>query len=114
MKDKNFKYYVAYGSNLNIQKMHQRCPEELVYATAILSGYKLVSNKVGNNAYLSIKKEKDSYVPVVVWKINKTQEKALDEYENFPNLYHKKDLKLKVLLLNNNKHKNQMFYIYYE
>ncbi|NMA05269.1 MAG: gamma-glutamylcyclotransferase [Acholeplasmataceae bacterium] len=112
MKDKNFKYYVAYGSNLNIQKMHQRCPEVLVYATAILSGYKLVSNKVGNNAYLSIKKEKDSYVPVVVWKINKTQEKALDEYENFPNLYHKKELKLKVLLLKNNKHKKIKCFTY--
>ena len=57
MKDKNFKYY-SIRKQFKYSKMHQRCPEVLVYATAILSGYKLVSNKVGNNAYLSIKKKK--------------------------------------------------------
>ncbi len=103
MKDKDFKRYIAYGSNLNIKEMHKRCPGVLVCATSILKDYKLVSNKVGDNAYLSIKKEKGHQVPVVIWKLTKEHEKALDEYENYPNLYYKKEFKLKVFLIRKNK-----------
>ncbi len=112
MKKKDFKRYVAYGSNLNIQQMHTRCPNALVCATATLKDYKLISKQVGKNAYLSIQKEKGFSVPVVIWKINSEDEKALDEYENFPELYYKKDIKLKAFLFKKNKIKKIKCFTY--
>ena len=33
-------------------------------------------------------------MPVVIWKVDKTDEKALDRYEGYPTFYYKKDIKL--------------------
>ena len=37
---------------------------------------------------------KNGSVPVVIWEVDKTDEKALDRYEGYPAFYYKKDIKL--------------------
>lgn len=37
---------------------------------------------------------KNGSVPVVIWEVDKTDEKALDRYEGYPNFYYKKDIKV--------------------
>lgn len=37
---------------------------------------------------------KNAIVPVVIWEVDKTDEKALDRYEGYPTFYYKKDIKV--------------------
>ena len=37
---------------------------------------------------------KNGSVPVVIWEVDKTDEKALDRYEGYPTFYYKKDIKV--------------------
>ncbi len=36
------RYYIAYGSNLNIRQMRMRCPHATICGTARLSGWELL------------------------------------------------------------------------
>lgn len=78
------KLYVAYGSNLNMMQMGWRCPTASVVGTGKIIDYKLTFRRVAT-IEPSIKQE----VPVAVWKIEDSDEKALDRYEGYPNLYRK-------------------------
>ena len=83
-------YYVAYGSNLNIKLMKLRCPraKPLFYLNGLRVN-KLFGWKLSFNRYANIIKDKNSFVPIGLWKITKHCEKELDVYENFPILYSK-------------------------
>lgn len=84
------KYYIAYGSNLNIVQMKWRCPQAVPFGKAILEGYKLVFRR----GYLTIEPDEGSFVPVGVWKVNSKDERALDRYEGFPKFYRKETILL--------------------
>ena len=87
-------YYIAYGSNLNIKLMNSRCPraKPLFYLNGLRVN-KLFGWKLSFNKYANIVKDKNSFVPIGLWKITKHCEKQLDVYENFPILYSKIFLK---------------------
>ena len=36
------KYYIAYGSNLNVRQMKFRCPTAKVVGTSVIKGYELL------------------------------------------------------------------------
>ncbi len=36
------RYYIAYGSNLNIRQMRMRCPSARVIGTSDIAGYELL------------------------------------------------------------------------
>ena len=78
------KLYVAYGSNLNMMQMGWRCPTASVVGTGKIIDYKLTFRRVAT-IEPCIKKE----VPVAVWTIEDSDEKALDRYEGYPHLYRK-------------------------
>ena len=93
--------YFAYGSNLNWNQMKkERCPGSIYVRPHILKGYKLIfSHRNPNNKYghANIEKNKNFSVPGAIWKLTKTHEKTLDEYEavNYnPPYYYKKYLYL--------------------
>lgn len=86
-------YYLAYGSNLNINKMKERCKNSKVVGKSKLNGYKLVCNK-----YLDLVKEVNSYALIGVYEYQKDDEINLDIYEDYPNLYDKEDI---PFILNN-------------
>ena len=83
--------YGAYGANLNMANMEVRCPQAKPILGFNLEGYRLVFNGVAD-----IIKDKDTKVPVGLWKITKECEKSLDRYEGYPHLYKKIKLKLDV------------------
>ena len=75
------KYYLAYGSNLNIRQMRYRCPGAVPIGTAVIPDYELLYKGSKTGAYLTIEPKKNSIVPVAVWEVTADDEKRLDAYE---------------------------------
>ena len=88
------KYYIAYGSNLNITQMHYRCPGALVVGTGYINDYQLLFKGSKTGSYLTIEKAEGCKVPVAIWKVNEENEKALDRYEGYPDFYYKKEIEI--------------------
>ncbi|WP_067140519.1 gamma-glutamylcyclotransferase family protein [Oceanivirga salmonicida] len=87
------RYYLAYGSNMVIEQMNIRCPESKFIKTEKLYGYELIFKRTREGVYLDlIKSDKKNYVPVVIWEISENDEKNLDEYEDVPLSYLKKEI----------------------
>lgn len=85
------KFYIAYGSNLNIRQMAIRCPTAKAVRTAVLKNYQLVFCR-----YATIIPTPDSETPVAIWEIDSACEKALDRYEGYPDYYTKDYLDVEV------------------
>ncbi len=90
------KYYLAYGSNLNIAQMQFRCPDAVVAGTAVIPDYELLFKGSLIGAYLTIEPKQGSQVPVGVWEVSLTDEFRLDRYEGFPSFYYKKEIRISV------------------
>ena len=90
------KYYLAYGSNLNVSQMERRCPAARVAGVAEIKGYELLFKGSKSGSYLTIEKCKGGVVPVAVWSVNEEDEAALDRYEGFPDFYYKKEFRIKM------------------
>lgn len=88
------KYYLAYGSNLNVIQMQHRCPTARVVGTAEIKDYELLFKGSMTGSYLTIEKAKGKTVPVAVWEVKKQDELALDRYEGYPNFYYKKEMEI--------------------
>ena len=84
-------YYVAYGSNLNIEQMNYRCRDAKKIGSTILKDYKLVFD-----THLTIEKEKGAETPVGIWEVSDNDIHYLDVYEGYPTYYKKKYLTLKL------------------
>lgn len=95
------KFYLAYGSNLNIRQMKIRCPNAEPVGTAVINGYGLLFKGSKTGAYLTIEKAGNSTVPVAVWKVSESDELRLDAYEGYPNFYYKTEMELPVKMLKN-------------
>jgi hypothetical protein len=87
--------YLAYGSNLNLAQMAERCPDAKPWGAAVLPGYKLAFCGTNGHAYATILPCEGSFVPVALWSINAKDERALDIYEGFPRHYRKEIVKVK-------------------
>lgn len=91
------KYYIAYGSNLNMEQMLQRCPGAVVIGKTWLEGYRLTfRGRSSWGGVANIEPRKGSRVPVGIWRITEQDEEALDWYEGFPRLYYKQEFSLVV------------------
>ena len=88
------RYYLAYGSNLNVEQMQNRCPGAMILGTATLKGWSLVFKGSKTGAYLTIIPDEEGEVPVAVWKVTEQDELALDRYEGFPTFYYKKEMEV--------------------
>lgn len=90
------KYYLAYGSNLNMEQMKYRCPNARPVGTAVIEDYELLFKGSKTGSYLTIEKKDYSDVPVGVWEVSPNDERALDRYEGFPAFYYKKEIKIEM------------------
>ena len=90
------RYYIAYGSNLNVEQMAFRCPNARPVGTAILENHTLFFRGSKTGSYLTIEPKIGGKVPVAVWAVTATDEAALDRYEGCPNFYYKADFTLDV------------------
>ena len=79
--------YFAYGSNLNHFQMKRRCKDSVFLKKINLKHFKLTFRSKYRAA--DIEPKKNSVVPGGLFEISKTDEKKLDIYEEYPNLYKK-------------------------
>ena len=68
------KYYLAYGSNLSVAQMVQRCPDAVYIGTAVLTDYQLLFKGSQSGNYLTVEPKKGYTVPLLVWKISDRDE----------------------------------------
>lgn len=90
------RYYIAYGSNLNIQQMRMRCPKARIVGTSVIKNYQLLFKGSKTGSYLTIEPNIGAKVPVAVWKITASDERNLDRYEGYPNFYYKTEMTLDI------------------
>ena len=79
--------YFAYGSNLNHFQMRKRCKDSKFLKKYILKDFILTFRSIYRAADIEVKK--NSIVQGALFEISKSDEKKLDLYEDFPNLYKK-------------------------
>ena len=79
--------YFAYGSNLNHFQMKRRCKDSVFLKKINLSNFRLTFRSKYRAA--DIEPKKNSIVPGALFEISKIDEKKLDVYEDYPNLYKK-------------------------
>ncbi len=110
------KYYLAYGSNLNLKQMRFRCPTARVVGIAVIENYELLFKGSKSGSYLTIEPKQGSQVPVAVWSVEEPDEMALDRYEGFPTFYYKKQMQVVVkgIKSGNERLKNAFVYIMHE
>lgn len=110
------RYYIAYGSNLNIPQMRMRCPGATIVGTSVIENYQLLFKGSRTGSYLTIEPQKGASVPVAVWEVSAENEAALDRYEGFPTFYYKKEMVLPIQSIQTGKiHKRRVFvYIMHE
>ena len=79
--------YFAYGSNLHHFQMRRRCKDSVFIKKINLKDFRLTFRSKYRAA--DIEHKKKSIVPGGLFEISKSDEKKLDIYEDFPNLYKK-------------------------
>ena len=79
--------YFAYGSNLHHLQMKRRCKDSKYLKNIKLKNFNLTFRSKYRAA--DIEPKKNSKVPGGLFIISKNDEKKLDVYEDFPNLYKK-------------------------
>ena len=79
--------YFEYGSNLHHIQMKRRCKDSIFLKKTNLKNFKLTFRSSYRAA--DIEPKKNSIVPGALYEISKSDEKKLDVYEDYPNLYKK-------------------------
>ena len=106
------RYYIAYGSNLNVRQMRTRCPNATILGTALLDGWELMFRGSKTGSYLTIEEHEGGRVPVVVWEVTASDETALDRYEGYPVFYQKREFKLRCKGIRTDKRRNVTAFAY--
>ena len=106
------RYYIAYGSNLNIPQMRVRCPGARIIGTSVIEDYQLLFKGSKTGSYLTIEPMEGAEVPVVIWEVTETDEKALDRYEGYPNFYYKKEMNLDIKGIRTGKVRRRDAFVY--
>lgn len=77
----------AYGSNLDLAQMRERCPASRVRGPARLDGWRF---RISRHGYATVVRESGAAVHGLLWELEPEDEKALDVYEGTAEgLYHK-------------------------
>ena len=106
------RYYIAYGSNLNIRQMRMRCPSARIIGTSEIPDYELIFKGSKTGSYLTIEPKKGSWVPVAAWEVSAEDEQALDRYEGFPTFYYKKEMLLPIKGIRSGKIRRRDTFVY--
>lgn len=106
------RYYIAYGSNLNIRQMRMRCPGARIIGTSEIVDYELLFKGSRTGSYLTIEPKAGASVPVAVWSVTAEDEQALDRYEGFPAFYYKTEMKLPVRGIRSGKVRMRNTFVY--
>lgn len=88
--------YIAYGSNLNLPQMTFRCPTAKVVGASEIKGYELLFRGGRKGAVATMEPLEGGSVPVLLWKIRRGDEQALDRYEGYPHFYRKEMMEVEL------------------
>ena len=80
-------YYFAYGSNLNWEQFHNRCPDARMVCPAVLHGWRLAERQ-----FADIEKDDESLVHGALYAISPADLEMLDYYEGYPEGYTRQEL----------------------
>ena len=83
------KLYAAYGANTHLESMAHRCPDARPIAAIVLYDWKLVFRGVADLVEAPGEK-----ACCALWEITDEDERALDRFEGFPNLYVKREFEI--------------------
>ncbi len=78
------RFYIAYGSNLNLPQMRGRCPGATIVGTSVIEDYRLLFKGSKTGSYLTIEPCEGGRVPVAVWEVT-----AADEQERILDTIHR-------------------------
>ena len=106
------RYYIAYGSNLNIPQMRMRCPGARITGTSVIEDYELLFKGSKTGSYLTIESKAGASVPVAVWEVTRRDELALDRYEGFPHFYYKAEMVLPIKGIRSGKVRRRRVFVY--
>ena len=76
------RFYFAYGSNMNPDRIRERIPNARVAATGFILGWRLKER-----LYADIERSRGGRVCGVLYLLNRTEILHLDTYEGFPRVY---------------------------
>ena len=99
--------YIAYGSNLSVEQMAVRCPDAKVVGKAVLKDWRLCFK-----VHADIEPCEGRTVPVLVWEVSPSDEKALDRYEGYPQYYIKQDIGITMTDLDGNEPREAEAFVY--
>ena len=106
------RYYIAYGSNLNIPQMRMRCPGARIIGTSVIPDYELLFKGSKTGSYLTIEPKAGASVPVAAWEVGEDDELALDHYEGCPNFYYKAEMVLPIKGIRSGKVRRRRVFVY--
>lgn len=106
------RYYIAYGSNLNVHQMRWRCPGARIIGTSELQDFRLMFKGSKTGSYLTVEPEQGYKVPVAVWEVTAEDELALDRYEGYPTFYYKTELKLDIKGIRTGRIRKRRVFVY--
>ncbi len=78
--------YLAYGANLNLRGMVNRCPSAIPVKPVALKGWKLVFRGVADIIKTN---DPNDILNAAIWQITEKCERSLDSFEGYPILYRK-------------------------
>lgn len=111
-------FYLAYGSNLSIERMRGRCPDAVVVGRTQIPGYRLLFKKSQSGFYATIEQDANCTVPVLVYMLSDYDEALLDRCEGYPRHYYKRYFQLSIRSLDGGKLKGKkngcMVYVLHE
>ena len=85
-------FYIAYGSNLNLEQMALRCPGAKPAGAGALPGYRLAFRGAARGYYLTLLPKPEGSVPIGIWEVTPENLEKLEEYEGYPEFYYKTEL----------------------
>ena len=106
------RYYLAYGSNLNVRQMRSRCPGARIVGTAKLEDSRLMFKGGRNHSYLTVEPQEGFTVPVGGWEVTDDDERRLDRYEGFPSFYRKEELTVTIKGARTGKERSRKAFVY--
>lgn len=78
--------YFAYGSNMDVAQMADRCPGARIVEGAVLADYRFI---IAPRGYANVVPAPGEAVMGLLWEISAANEASLDRYEGVrPGLYH--------------------------
>lgn len=101
------RYIIAYGSNLDLNRMESRCPDCEPVGTSVIYGFRLLFKKSMTGFYATIEQDANCCVPVVIYKVTAEDELMLDRYEGCPRFYYKREFLLPITRLNGKRMKDK-------